>query len=205
MIRRALVSTTNMKGLVDFCTGLHKLCQTEFVATDSAGRLLIEAGLPTQLTHELTGLPKGFLGGLVKTLHPSVHGGILGPGSEHEHELAEQGVKPFTMVIVNFYDFPGAVAGQDSLVAAKAATDIGGPAMLRAAAKNWEHVVPVFNPIDYPEILDALRREKDISRCLRLRLAIDAFAHTSAYDSAISAYLLGQYHLIDAQDCCGRM
>jgi len=189
VVERALVSVTNPEGLADFCSWLFEHGQTNFTATDTAARLLNERHLPVVLSAVVTGLPSGFLGGLVKTLHPSIHGGILGAGPEHAVERAEHGIPQFDMVIVNFYDFTAAVEADPSLSSAKKAIDIGGPCMARAAAKNWENVTVVVDPEDYSFVLDDIRQHGGVSREVRYMLATKVFRVTCQLDDAINGYM----------------
>lgn len=189
-VERALVSTTNSDGLQDFCSRLNQSSQTIFTATDTAARLISEQGLSVVLSGVVTGLPPGFLGGLVKTLHPNIHGGILGAGPEHADELAQHAIRAFDMVVVNFYDFMAAIGKDPSLASAKKATDIGGPCMARAAAKNWESVVVVVDPADYPRVIQDIQQFGGVSRALRYWLAVKAFDTTTHLDAAITAYMM---------------
>ncbi|GEM_PF-1808397 len=189
-VERALVSTTDSNGLQGFCSRLSQYNQTTFIATDTAARLLSEWRLTVVLSGEVTGLPPGFLGGKVKTLHPSIHGGILGAGPEDAEELRLHSILPFQMVIVNFYDFRGAVAKDPSLASAKKAIDIGGPTMARAAAKNWKNVVVVVDPADYPRVIQDIRQFGGVSRALRYWLAVKVFKTTTHLDAAIAAHMM---------------
>jgi phosphoribosylaminoimidazolecarboxamide formyltransferase/IMP cyclohydrolase len=190
-MRRALLSVSNKEGIVDFARGLVEL-GFEIVSTGGTARQLREAGVPVTYVSEVTGFPE-ILEGRVKTLHPAVHGGILARRTpEHLVQLKAHGIAPVDLVAVNLYPFAATVARPGvSLEEAIENIDIGGPAMIRAAAKNYEHVVVVVNPDRYPVVLDALRCKGDVDLRLRLELAVEAFAHTAAYDSTIARYLGG--------------
>ena len=177
----ALLSVYDKAGIVELGRGLHEL-GWRLVSSGGTAGALAAAGLPVTDVAELTGLP-AILGHRVVTLHPKVHGGILAdlddPG--HRRELEEHGIEPISLVVVNLYPFaddPGV-----ELI------DIGGPAMVRAAAKNHAHVGVVVDPVDYGPVLDELRGEGRLSGDTRRRLARDAFARTAAYDAAIVAWL----------------
>jgi phosphoribosylaminoimidazolecarboxamide formyltransferase/IMP cyclohydrolase len=187
-IRRALLSVTDKTGLVDFARVLAGF-GVELVSTGGTARTLREAGLAVQDISELTGFPE-MLDGRVKTLHPKVHGGLLYIRGNHEHEaaVATHGIQPIDMVVVNLYAFektasqPGVAFGHliENI-------DIGGPSMVRSAAKNFEDVAIVTWVSDYPGLIEELKANRGaLTRETRWRLAKQAFALTSAYDSAIA-------------------
>ena len=187
-IRRALLSVTDKTGLVEFAKGLVEF-GTELVSTGGTAAALRAAGLLVRDISDLTGFPE-MLDGRVKTLHPLVHGGLLyiRGNLEHEAAVAAHGIQPIDMVVVNLYAFektaaqPGVAFGHliENI-------DIGGPSMVRSAAKNFEDVAVVTRVSDYPPLLEELQRtEGSLSRETRWRLAKQAFALTSAYDSAIA-------------------
>jgi phosphoribosylaminoimidazolecarboxamide formyltransferase/IMP cyclohydrolase len=188
---RALISVSDKTGVVDFARGLVEL-GVEIVSTGGTARTLKEAGLPVTYISEVTGFPE-ILDGRVKTLHPAVHGGILALRTpEHLNQLEAHHITPIDIVAVNLYPFRETIARPGvTLEEAIENIDIGGPAMVRAAAKNHRYVLVVVNPARYPQVLKALA-EGNISPELRLELAREAFAHTAAYDSAIAAYLQKQ-------------
>jgi len=188
-VRRALISVFDKTGVVDFARGLTEL-GVEIISTGGTARVLKESGLPVTPVSEVTGFPE-ILGGRVKTLHPKVHGGILALRSEdHMRQLAENGIAPIDLVAVNLYPFRETVARPGvTLEEAVENIDIGGPAMVRAAAKNYRHVVVAVNPGRYGAILAALKEKGEVDKGLRLQLAREAFAHTAAYDAAIFDYL----------------
>jgi phosphoribosylaminoimidazolecarboxamide formyltransferase/IMP cyclohydrolase len=173
---------------VEFAEGLIAL-GWELLSTGGTARLLRESGVAVRDISEVTGHPE-IMGGRVKTLHPAVHAGILArrDHAEDQAALADHGYEPIDLVAVNLYPFREAVAGGADLTEAMEQVDIGGPTMLRAAAKNHAHVLPLVDPADYERVLEALRRGAVDSE-LRVGLAQKVFAHTAAYDSAIAAFL----------------
>ena len=186
---RALISVYDKQGLEPFVAGLHEL-GAEICSTGKTARALAEAGLPVVPVSELTGFPE-ILDGRVKTLHPAIHGGILARRDlpEHMQALATHAIGPIDLVVVNLYPFVETIARPGvTLEEAVEQIDVGGPAMVRASAKNHTHVLVVVDPADYPAVLQALRDDQ-VSPALRQRLAAKAFAHTAAYDAAIAAYL----------------
>src|SRR5205085_11969159 len=140
-----------------------------------------------------TGFPE-MLGGRVKTLHPKIHAGILADRRSQEHldQLAERGIEPFELVVVNLYPFRETVASGARFDEAIEKIDIGGPAMVRAAAKNFGSVGVVVSPDRYQMVIDELELEASLSRATRLGLAAEAFAHTAAYDLAVASWFAGQ-------------
>ncbi len=187
-IRRAILSVTDKTGLVDFARKLSAL-GIELVSTGGTAKLLRESGIPVKDISELTGFPE-MLDGRVKTLHPKVHGGILHRREDPTHvaAIAQHGIAPIDMVVVNLYAFektaakPG-VAFEELIEN----IDIGGPSMIRSAAKNFHDVAIVTSPTDYDSIADELQRESgSLSHATKWRLAQKAFATTAAYDSAIA-------------------
>lgn len=191
--KRALLSVSDKTGIVEFAKGLAEL-GFELLSTGGTMRALAEAGLPVTPVEAVTGFPE-MLGGRVKTLHPKVHGGILADRSDPAHleDMARHGIVGIDLVCVNLYPFEATVARpgvtwRDAIEN----IDIGGPAMVRAAAKNHAHVVVVVRPEDYDEVLRALRSADGVSEAMRRRLALTAFQHTAAYDAAISRWLAAQ-------------
>ncbi|OPX92300.1 MAG: Bifunctional purine biosynthesis protein PurH [Pelotomaculum sp. PtaB.Bin117] len=189
-VRRALVSVSDKAGVVDFARGLADL-GIEIVSTGGTLKTLREAGVPVTYISDVTGFPE-ILDGRVKTLHPNVHGGILALRNEdHLGQLKKHGIAPIDLVAVNLYPFRETVAKPGvTLEEAIENIDIGGPTMVRSAAKNYRHVLIVVNPERYGEVLNALRRGEP-GADLRMALALEAFSHTAAYDAAITAYLEG--------------
>ena len=188
---RALLSVSDKAGLAEFAQRLHA-AGGELVASGGTARTIGDAGIPVRAVEEITGFPE-ILGGRVKTLHPAVHGGILARRTPlHLDELAEHGIGPIDLVVVNLYPFQTTVAQANvTLATAVEEIDIGGVALLRAAAKNHESVTVVCDPADYDRVAAAFARG-GTSATERKQLALKAFRHTAEYDSAIAAYLAGQ-------------
>jgi phosphoribosylaminoimidazolecarboxamide formyltransferase/IMP cyclohydrolase len=187
---RALLSVSDKRGVVEFAHGLHEL-GWELVSTGGTARLLRDAGIPVTDVSEVTAHPE-LMDGRVKTLHPAVHAGILARRDRDDDMRALQthGYAAIDMVVVNLYPFHEAVAARKPLPAAMEQVDVGGPAMLRAAAKNHDAVLVVVDPADYTSLLAALRAGK-VATELRRRLAQKVFAHTARYDTAIAEYFAG--------------
>jgi phosphoribosylaminoimidazolecarboxamide formyltransferase/IMP cyclohydrolase len=189
-ITQALLSVSDKTGLVEFARGLRAL-GVRLLSTGGTARALAEAGLEVTEIQSYTGFPE-MLDGRVKTLHPKVHAGILARRdvASHRAALAEHAIPAIDLVVVNLYPFRETVAKPGcSLDDAIENIDIGGPAMVRSAAKNHAHVGIVVDPADYPALLEELRARRSLSAETRFRLASKAFAHTAAYDGAISDYL----------------
>lgn len=190
-ISRALISVSDKSGVQEFAAGLAAL-DVEIVSTGGTARMLRDAGLRVRDVSELTGFPE-MLDGRVKTLHPRVHGGILAVRSkpEHQTQAKAQGIEFIDLVAINLYPFEK-TAAQPSVSFEELIEniDIGGPAMIRSAAKNFEDVVVVVEAADYLTVLqEARNNEGGVSRETRARLARKAFAMTAAYDGAISTTL----------------
>jgi phosphoribosylaminoimidazolecarboxamide formyltransferase / IMP cyclohydrolase len=187
-VARALISVSDKKGILDLGNRLAKL-GVEILSTGGTARSLREAGIQVKDVSELTGFPE-MLDGRVKTLHPRVHGGILGrPTEAHRKQMAEHGILPIDLVVVNLYPFRETVARGASFEDVIENIDIGGPAMVRSAAKNHERVAIVVDPADYDRVLGELEGKGEISPALRFELCCKAFAHTAAYDTAIASHL----------------
>jgi len=188
---RALLSVSDKTGLVDFARQLHD-ADVELIASGGTARAIQDAGLPVHAVEEITGFPE-ILGGRVKTLHPAIHGGILARRVEHHlEELDAYGITPIDLVVVNLYPFQQTVAKPTvTLATAVEEIDIGGVALLRAAAKNHESVTVVCNPADYAAVAEAFI-DGGTSMMQRKQLALKAFRHTAEYDGAIAAYLSDQ-------------
>src|SRR5450631_2669988 len=191
-IRRALISVTNKSGIVDFARALSSL-GIEILSTGGTYKALSEAGIsPLREVAEVTGFPE-MLDGRVKTLHPRVAGGILAMRSKPEHmaAIAEHGIPPIDLVCVNLYEFEKIAAQKDApLEELIENIDIGGPTMIRAAAKNWQDVAVVTAASDYLAIVEELQASGGVlSSETHWRLAKKAFATTAAYDRAVSARL----------------
>ncbi|GGN06206.1 bifunctional purine biosynthesis protein PurH [Thermus composti] len=183
----ALLSVSDKRGLLDFARGLLEL-GFRLLATGGTYKALKEAGLPVTYISEFTGFPE-VLEGRVKTLHPKVHAALLAR-PDQEAELKALGLERIGVLAVNLYPFRETVARGASFAEALEQIDIGGPAMLRAAAKNHQAVLPVCDPEDYPKVLEALRTGPTPE--FRRALARKAFAHTAAYDAAIAEWLSGE-------------
>ncbi len=189
--RRALLSVSNKTGLVPFAQGLADL-GFEIISTGGTFRVLTDAGVPVRYVTEVTGHPEVF-GGRVKTLHPKVHGGILYRRDLEDHvaEAVSHQIAPVDVVACNLYPFQATVAKPGvSEEDAIENIDIGGPAMVRAAAKNFSSVAVVTSPGDYPSVLASLQAG-ELDRDARRALALKAFRHTAEYDAAIATYLTG--------------
>lgn len=197
-VKRALISVSNKEGIREFAGALADMGVT-LLSTGGTYRHLQEAGIPVTQVSDVTGFPE-ILDGRVKTLHPKVHGGILarrGVSGDME-SLDRHGIEPIDMVVVNLYPFRETVRRPDvTLEEAVEQIDIGGPTMVRAAAKNHRDVLVVVNPNRYQEIIEKLRAGEGIDQQYRLELAREAFAHTAAYDAAIASFLLER---IEAED-----
>lgn len=187
-VTRALLSVSDKQGIEDLARGLIGL-GVEILSTGGTARLLTDAGIPVKDVSSHTGLPE-MMDGRVKTLHPKIHGGILGRRGTDDDVMAENDIAPIDLVVVNLYPFERTVAQPDcTLEEAIENIDIGGPAMVRAAAKNHAHVAVVVDPADYLPLLDQLKTHGGTSLALRFALAAKAFAHTAKYDGAIANYL----------------
>ena len=193
---RAILSVYDKTGVADLAWGLHEL-GWELFSTGNTQRAIAEAGVPAASVAELTGSPE-ILGGRVKTLHPKVHGGLLARRDREADaaQLAEHGIEPVDLVAVNLYPFVETVtAGLVTLAEALEKIDIGGPTLLRAAAKNHPWVLPLVDPDDYGAVLEALRGD-GVDAGRRRELAAQAFAHVAHYDAAIAEYLRGEDDLL---------
>ncbi|MGQ9583087.1 MAG: bifunctional phosphoribosylaminoimidazolecarboxamide formyltransferase/IMP cyclohydrolase [Thermoplasmatota archaeon] len=189
-VRLALLSVWNKQGVADFARELAAL-GVELVSTGGTLSVLREAGLEVRSVSDLTGFPEA-LEGRVKTLHPAIHAGILARRDSPAHlaELERLGIRKIDLVAVNLYPFEATVGRPDcTLEEALESIDIGGPAMLRASAKNFEGVVPICSPDSYPVVIEELKSTGAVSIETRRRLALEAFAHTAAYDAAVASRL----------------
>jgi len=189
-IQRALLSVFDKNGLAPFAQTL-AAAGVELISTGGTARALRQVGLPVQELSDFTGFPE-MLDGRVKTLHPKVHGGLLylRGNAEHETAVATHGIRPIDLVVVNLYPFEQTIARPGvSLEEAIENIDIGGPAMLRSAAKNHAFVTVVTDPADYAEVAAEIRTKGETSSTLRRRLAAKVYARTAAYDAAIAAGL----------------
>ncbi|MFD7686275.1 bifunctional phosphoribosylaminoimidazolecarboxamide formyltransferase/IMP cyclohydrolase [Streptomyces sp. NPDC059781] len=195
-IRRALVSVYDKTGLEDLARGLHE-AGVELVSTGSTAARIAAAGVPVTKVEELTGFPE-CLDGRVKTLHPKVHAGILADLrlEDHQRQLAELGVEPFDLVVVNLYPFRETVASGATPDECVEQIDIGGPSMVRAAAKNHPSVAVVTSPARYGDVLAAVQ-DGGFDLTTRKRLAAEAFQHTAAYDVAVASWFASEYAPVD--------
>ncbi|HBT83812.1 MAG: bifunctional phosphoribosylaminoimidazolecarboxamide formyltransferase/IMP cyclohydrolase [Desulfuromonadales bacterium GWD2_61_12] len=190
-IKRALISLSDKAGIVDFARALQGF-GVEILSTGGTAALLRQEGLTVKDVADFTGFPE-MLDGRVKTLHPKVHGGILGMRDNREHvaKMAEHGIEPIDMVVVNLYPFAATVAKADcTLEEAIENIDIGGPTMLRSAAKNNRDVTVLVDPADYAPVLAEMQANAGaVSRATNFGLAVKVYQHTAAYDGAISNWL----------------
>ncbi len=188
-IRRALLSVSNKDGLLEFAQALHQR-GVAMLSTGGTATLLERGGVPVTQVSSHTGFPE-IMGGRVKTLHPKIHGGLLGRRNIDDAVMQQHGIEPIDLVVVNLYPFAATVANPGCTYEdAIENIDIGGPAMVRAAAKNHDRVAVIVDPADYAVILEELSRGGGaISAATRKRLAAKAYAHTASYDSAVAAYL----------------
>ena len=191
-VRRALLAVFDKTGVIELGRGLRDL-EVELVSSGGTAAALREAGLEVTPVEEVTGSPE-MLGGRVKTLHPRIHAGILADRRRQEHrdQLIEHGIEPFDLVVVNLYPFRETVAEGAELDDVIEKIDIGGPAMVRAAAKNFESVGVVVDPARYEMVLDELRLEGGLTRSTRFALAAEAFSHTASYDTAIAGWFASE-------------
>jgi phosphoribosylaminoimidazolecarboxamide formyltransferase/IMP cyclohydrolase len=190
-VRRALISVSEKTGIAEFAKALGEL-GVEIISTGGTAGLLREAGLAVRDVSDLTGFPE-IMDGRLKTLHPGVHGGLLAVRGDPAHEavMAQHAITPLDLLVVNLYPFSQTVAAGANFAQCIENIDIGGPAMIRAAAKNHAFVAVVVEPEDYEGVLRELRATGGLGAQSRKRLAAAAFAHTASYDSAISAWFAG--------------
>ncbi len=197
-IRRALLAVYDKRGVVDLARALRN-AGVELVSSGGTAAALREAGIEVTEVAEVTGSPE-MLGGRVKTLHPAIHAGLLADQRDPGHlaELAAQGIEPFDLLVSNLYPFRETVAAGASFEDTIEKIDIGGPAMVRASAKNFESVAVVVDPDRYEAIVDELTLEGGITRATRFALAVEAYAHTAAYDAAVAEWFASQQADADA-------
>jgi phosphoribosylaminoimidazolecarboxamide formyltransferase / IMP cyclohydrolase len=190
-IRRALLSVSDKSGLVEFAKALSER-NVELLSTGGTYSALSAAGVKVTSVESYTGSPE-VMHGRVKTLHPRVHGAILARPGTDDADLERIGAKPIDLVVVNLYPFEATLARADASYEELVENiDIGGPSMLRSAAKNHAHAAVVCDPADYAAVLSEIRETNEISAATRQRLAAKAFSHTAAYDAAISRWLSAQ-------------
>ncbi|WP_199435164.1 bifunctional phosphoribosylaminoimidazolecarboxamide formyltransferase/IMP cyclohydrolase [Qaidamihabitans albus] len=191
-IRRALIGVSDKSGLLELATGLHA-AGVEIVSTGGTARVIADAGVPVTSVEEVTGFPESF-DGRVKTLHPRVHAGLLADTDRPEHveQLRKLDIVPFDLLVVNLYPFTKTVSSGADAAECVENIDIGGPAMVRAAAKNHGSVAVVVDPDRYGQVLERVRAG-GFDQAERRRLAARAFAHTAAYDTAVASWFAEAY------------
>ena len=198
-IRRALLSVSNKDGLIEFAQALHRR-GVALLSTGGTATLLERSGVPVTQVASHTGFPE-IMDGRVKTLHPKIHGGLLGRRGTDEAVMAREGIAPIDLLVVNLYPFAATIAragaGYDEAIEN---IDVGGPAMLRGAAKNHADVTVVVDPADYAGVLQQLAAHDGATTFpFRALLAAKAFAHTAGYDSLVADYLAGEHAVDDAR------
>ncbi|MFQ5695664.1 MAG: bifunctional phosphoribosylaminoimidazolecarboxamide formyltransferase/IMP cyclohydrolase, partial [Terriglobia bacterium] len=200
-MQRALLSVSDKRGLVELARSLVAL-GIEILSTGGSARLLRENGITLREVSDVTGVPE-MLDGRVKTLHPAIHAGILARRDDPRHraQLQQQGIAPIDLVVVNLYPFAETAARADASGRATPAElieeiDIGGPALIRAAAKNFSAVAVVVSPDDYARVVEELEASRALSLATRLALARKAFALTAGYDATIAS-ALAEVHATD--------
>ncbi|HTP78960.1 MAG TPA: bifunctional phosphoribosylaminoimidazolecarboxamide formyltransferase/IMP cyclohydrolase [Bacteroidota bacterium] len=193
-VRRAIISVSDKRGIVELANGLKEF-GVEIISTGGTFKTLKEAGLHVTSISDVTGFPE-ILDGRVKTLHPAIHAGILAvlDNPLHRNQLQEHHIEPIDLVVVNLYPFEETIANEEvKLEAAVEQIDIGGPAMVRAAAKNYAHTAVVVTPALYGVLLEEMREHSGaVTAQTRFQLAVRAFQHTAHYDSVVASYLAGQ-------------
>ena len=190
---RALISVSDKRGVVEFARSLSEL-GWEILSTSGTMKMLKEAGIPVVSVSDVTGFPE-ICDGRVKTLHPKIHGALLARRDipDHMAQIAANGIEKIDLVCVNLYPFRETIAKPDvTMEDAVEHIDIGGPSMLRSAAKNWAAVTVVVNPGDYATVLAEIRATGDTTPATRLQLSAKAYTHTAEYDSAIATYMRAQ-------------
>ncbi len=192
-IKRALISVSNKDGVVEFARQLHE-AGVEIVSTGGTMKAIKEAGIPVTYVSDVTGFPE-IMDGRVKTLNPYIHGGILAvrDNPDHVQQMKKHKITGIDLVAVNLYPFRETIAKPNvTLAEAIENIDIGGPAMVRAAAKNFKFVTIVTNPARYNEIARQVKENDCVDDKTRMELAQEAFAHTASYDDMIQHYLAEQ-------------
>ncbi len=191
-VRRALLAVYDKTAVVAFARALREL-GVDLVSSGGTAATLREAGVEVTEVADVTGFPE-MLGGRVKTLHPAIHGGLLADQRDPDHlaQIAAHGIEPFDLLVSNLYPFRETVAAGASLEDSIEKIDIGGPAMVRAGAKNFESVGVIVNPDRYETVLEELQLEGGLTRATRFALAAEAFAHTAAYDAAVGGWFAQQ-------------
>ncbi len=201
MIKRALISVSDKAGVVELAAELQKM-GVEIISTGGTAKALSDAGIKVVNISDVTGFPE-CLDGRVKTLHPKVHGGILAmrANPSHMNQIKELGIDPIDMVVINLYPFKQTILkGHVELEEAIENIDIGGPTMIRAAAKNYQDVAVVVDPADYNMLLDEIKSTGDVSAKMKFKLAYKVFEHTSHYDTLIAKYLRDQLKELQGEE-----
>lgn len=190
-VRRALISVSDKTGLLELAAALHA-SNVAIVSTGSTAQTIADAGIPVTEVSKVTGFPES-LDGRVKTLHPKIHGGLLADMrlQDHESQLQELGIEAFELVVVNLYPFVQTVASGAKGEAVVDQIDIGGPAMVRASAKNHANVAIVVDPARYADIIASIQ-DGGTTMSQRRELAATAFAHTARYDSAVANWFASE-------------
>jgi phosphoribosylaminoimidazolecarboxamide formyltransferase/IMP cyclohydrolase len=196
-IRRALISVYDKTGVVELAKALHRM-KVEIISTGGTSRELKQAGVPVKEVSMLTQFPE-MLDGRVKTLHPVIHAGLLAlrDNAEHMKTLEKHGIGTIDLLVVNLYPFAETVKSKTEESEIIEMIDIGGPTMLRAAAKNYKNVLVICDPKDYGLVLEELQSPLGISDALRKKLAVKAYAHTAHYDAVISSHLATRWEIKD--------
>lgn len=195
MIKRALISVSDKTGIVEFAKKLKKL-GVEIISTGGTARKLKESGIEVTKVSDITGFPE-CLDGRVKTLHPVIHGGILAVRDNEDHmvQLKELNIKPIDLLVINLYPFKETISKENvEFDEAIENIDIGGPTMLRSAAKNFKYVTVVTDPVDYDRVITELNENDEVSYETKYELALKVFEHTCHYDTLISGYLRDRLH-----------
>lgn len=192
-VKQALISVSDKTGIVDFARKLHDL-GVRIISTGGTMKTLADAGIPVTYISDITHFPE-MMDGRVKTLHPFIHGGILAvrDNESHQQAMTEHGISGIDLVVVNLYPFRETIAKADVVLAeAIENIDIGGPSMIRSAAKNFRFVGVVVNPVHYDQVLAEITEQGEIADVTRMALAREAYSHTAAYDACITEYLAKQ-------------
>src|SRR5437588_4357640 len=204
-IRRALISVSDKTGIVEFARELKRF-DVEIISTGGTAKALRDAGIEVRDVSDVTGFPE-MMDGRIKTLHPKIHGALLGLRDNPEHVAAmrEHHIEPIDLVVVNLYPFKETIKRQDVTQAeAIEQIDIGGPAMIRSAAKNWQDVAVVTLPKDYATVIEEMQKSGgSLSLATRRLLAREAFGQTALYDGIVLAYLSGDYPRNATADLAG--
>ena len=189
-IKTALISVSDKTGIVEFAKSLSDM-GVRIISTGGTARVIRTAGIPVTSVDEVTGFPE-ILSGRVKSLHPKIHGALLAVRDDEDHmsQLRENGIEPIDLVVVNLYPFEKTIANEDvSIEEAIENIDIGGPTMLRSAAKNYRYVGAVIDPADYGLVLKEIKADGELSDDTLMYLATKVFKTTSGYDAAITGFL----------------